>query len=44
MLVYKLALRIKAYLGVSYPSDINEYQFLEIIVQDYTTLTARYDA
>jgi uncharacterized RDD family membrane protein YckC len=41
MLIYKLALRIKAHLGVSYPKEINEYQFLEIIVQDYTTLTAR---
>jgi uncharacterized RDD family membrane protein YckC len=43
LLVYKLALRIKAFLGVSYPAEINEYQFLEIIVQDYTALTARYD-
>lgn len=39
LLVYKLAMRIKAFLGVSYPPEINEYQFLEIIVQDYTVLT-----
>jgi len=37
-LVYKLALRIRDYLNVSYPKDINEYQFLEIIVNDYTAL------
>jgi uncharacterized RDD family membrane protein YckC len=44
LLVYKLAIRIKAFLDISYPTEVNEYQFLEIIVQDYTTLTARYDA
>ena len=44
LLVYKLAMRVKAFLGVSYPPEINEYQFLEIVVQDYTTLTARYEA
>lgn len=40
-LVYKLALRIKAHLGVIYPREINEYQFLELIVSDYTHLTGR---
>jgi uncharacterized RDD family membrane protein YckC len=44
MLVYKLAMRIKAFLGISYSTEINEYQFLEMVVQDYTSLTARYDA
>lgn len=44
MPIYKLALRIKAYLGISYPPETNEYQFLEIVVQDYNSLTARYDA
>lgn len=39
LLIYKLAMRIKAYLGISYPPEINEYQFLEIIIQDYTVLT-----
>ncbi|GAB3907112.1 RDD family protein [Mucilaginibacter boryungensis] len=43
LLIYKLAMRIKAFLGVSYPPEINEYQFLEMIVQDYTTLTAGYE-
>ncbi|MDB5155969.1 MAG: domain containing protein [Mucilaginibacter sp.] len=39
-LVYRLALRIKKYLNVSYPEEINEYQFLEIILNDYNSLIA----
>jgi uncharacterized RDD family membrane protein YckC len=39
-LVYRLALRIKSYLGVSYPKEINEYQFLEIVLRDYNALIA----
>ncbi len=39
-LVYKLALRIKAFLHVKYPPEINEYQFLEIILNDYNFLIA----
>lgn len=39
-LVYKLALRIKDYLKISYPKTINEYQFLEIVVNDYNSLVA----
>jgi uncharacterized RDD family membrane protein YckC len=39
-LVYHLAIRIKNYLGVSYPKEINEYQFLEIVLNDYNALIA----
>lgn len=38
-LVYKLAIKIKKYLNVSYPNHINEYQFLEIVLNDYNYLT-----
>lgn len=40
-IVYKLALRIKAFLHVVYPSNINEYQFLEIILNDYNYLVTK---
>lgn len=40
-LIYKLALRIKAFLNVRYPQEINEYQFLEIILNDYNYLIAK---
>nr|WP_294940894.1 RDD family protein [uncultured Mucilaginibacter sp.] len=40
-LVYKLAIRIKRFLKVAYPSHINEYQFLEIVLKDYNYLTGR---
>jgi uncharacterized RDD family membrane protein YckC len=43
-LVYRLAMRIKAYLGLNYSNEINEYQFLEIILNDYNFITARGDA
>jgi len=39
-LVYRLALRIKKYLNVNYPEEINEYQFLEIVLNDYNSLIA----
>jgi uncharacterized RDD family membrane protein YckC len=39
-LVYRLALRIKAYLNIKYSSEINEYQFLEIVINDYNYLIA----
>jgi uncharacterized RDD family membrane protein YckC len=38
MLVYKLAMRIKAFLSISYGKEINEYQFLEIVLKDYNYL------
>jgi uncharacterized RDD family membrane protein YckC len=44
MLVYKLAIRIKDYLHVSYPKEINEYRFLEIIVNDYISYTTNVEA
>jgi uncharacterized RDD family membrane protein YckC len=40
-LVYRLALRIKTYLHISYSSEINEYQFLEIVLNDYNHLIAK---
>ena len=40
-LVYRLALKIKAFLKVKYPAEINEYEFLEIVLNDYNFLTAR---
>ena len=41
MLVYKLAMQLKKYMNVSYDSSINEYQFLEIVLNDYNSLTAK---
>ncbi|MCO5937345.1 RDD family protein [Mucilaginibacter sp. RB4R14] len=35
LLVYKLAIKIKSFLNITYPSNINEYQFLEMILNDY---------
>lgn len=40
LLIYKLAMRIKDYLGITYPPHVNEYQFLEIVFKDYTSLIA----
>lgn len=40
-LVFHLAIKIKNYLNVSYPAEINEYQFLEIVVRDYNSLVIR---
>ncbi len=41
LLIYKLAIRIKDYLHVSYPKEINEYRFLETIVNDYISYTTK---
>ena len=40
-LVYKLALRIKAFLNISYPPEVNEYRFLETVLNDYNTLVTK---
>lgn len=40
-LVYRLALRLKAVLNVTYPPEINEYQFLEIVLNDYNVIVTR---
>ena len=40
-LVYRLAMRLKAFLKVTYPREINEYQFLEIVLNDYKCLAAK---
>ena len=41
VLVYKLAMKLKSFLNISYDREINEYQFLEIVLNDYNSLTAR---
>jgi uncharacterized RDD family membrane protein YckC len=41
MMVYKLALKLKEYLNISYDREINEYQFLEIVLNDYNSLAAK---
>jgi uncharacterized RDD family membrane protein YckC len=40
-LVYKLAIKLKNHLNVSYPGEINEYQFLEIVLNDYNCFVAK---
>jgi len=40
-LVYRLAVKIRNYLQVTYPLTVNEYQFLEIIVSDYNSLVTK---
>lgn len=39
-LVYRLAVKLKKHLNISYASNINEYQFLEIVLKDYNYFTA----
>ena len=41
ILVYKLAIKLRDYMQVSYPREINEYQFLEIVLNDYNTMIAK---
>ena len=41
MMVYKLALKLKEYLNISYDREINEYQFLEMVLNDYNSLAAK---
>ena len=41
MLVYKLAQQLKSFLNISYGHEINEYQFLEIVLNDYNSLTTK---
>ncbi|HTH82995.1 MAG TPA: RDD family protein [Mucilaginibacter sp.] len=38
LLIYKLALHVRDFLQVTYPPDTNDYQFLEIIVNDYQSI------
>jgi len=40
-LVYKLAVKLKKHLNVSYSNEINEYQFLEIVLNDYNCFVAK---
>lgn len=40
-LVYKLAIKLKKYLNISYSNEINEYQFLEIVLNDYNSFVAK---
>jgi uncharacterized RDD family membrane protein YckC len=41
LLVYKLAIQLKSYLRISYGKEINEYQFLEIVLNDYNSFIAK---
>ena len=41
LIVYKLAVRLTNYLGITASNDINEYQFLEILIKDYSYLAAK---
>jgi hypothetical protein len=41
VLVYKLAIKLKDHLKVSYSREINEYQFLEIVFNDYNSFVAK---
>ncbi|GAB3927081.1 RDD family protein [Mucilaginibacter myungsuensis] len=45
-LVYTLAVRIKEHLNITYPPDlnVNEYQFLQLVVNDYNAIAARNEA
>jgi len=40
MMIYKLAVKIKKFLNVTHAANINEYQFLEIILADYNHITS----
>ena len=42
LLVYRLALKIKSVLNISTDPGVNEYQFLEIILNDYNHLTGQH--
>jgi len=41
MLIYKLSVRIKEYLNVTAPEQVNDYRFLEMVVKDYNYLTLK---
>ncbi|WDF56056.1 RDD family protein [Mucilaginibacter sp. KACC 22063] len=41
MLVYKLALRIRQFLNIPLPENVNDYQFLEMVLNDYKYFTSR---
>ncbi|MEH6304071.1 RDD family protein [Olivibacter sp. CPCC 100613] len=43
MLVYKMAMKAKEVLHVNIPKEMNEWEFLKQIVQDYAYLTSRVD-
>jgi uncharacterized RDD family membrane protein YckC len=42
LLVYRLALKIKSILNITAGPEVNEYQFLEIILNDYNQLTGQH--
>lgn len=38
LIVYKLAMRIQEHLSISCPPDINDFEFLELVLKDYDKL------
>jgi uncharacterized RDD family membrane protein YckC len=42
LLVYRLAIKIKDFLKITSEAGVNEYQFLEIILNDYNQLTGQH--
>jgi len=38
LIVYKLAMRIQEHLSITCPPDINDYEFLELVLKDYEKL------
>jgi len=44
MAVYKMADRIREFLSISLPPDMNSLQFLQTILKDYSHITAQTDA
>jgi uncharacterized RDD family membrane protein YckC len=40
-LVYNMALKVKEYLGISSPPNLNDFEFLEAVVKDYAYVTSR---
>ncbi len=41
VLIYNMATRIKDHLSIVPPADMNDYQFLQIVIKDYNHIAAR---
>jgi len=40
-LVYNMAIRVREHLGIDAPQNLNDYEFLQTIVKDYSYITSR---
>ncbi|PWK76548.1 putative RDD family membrane protein YckC [Mucilaginibacter oryzae] len=40
LLVYEMAMKTKDHLGVSIPANMNDFEFLQVIVKDYSYITS----